>query len=91
MQPVSALQTPEITVSPAPWISATLNLHTKVPVLESSVDSPVASSWSVSLAKRCFDAAVALLVLIIFAMPMLAIAILSGYLRAGLQSLFRSA
>jgi lipopolysaccharide/colanic/teichoic acid biosynthesis glycosyltransferase len=40
------------------------------------VDSPVASPWSVSPAKRCFDAVVSLLVLILFAFPMLAVAIL---------------
>ena len=76
MGPVGGFQTPELTVSPAPWISATFNLHTTDLPLEPSADSPRASPWSVSLTKRCFDAAVSLLVLILFALPMLAIAIL---------------
>src|SRR5580698_3217180 len=46
------------------------------PALELRPDSPSASKWSVSPAKRCFDAGVALLVLISLALPMMAIAIL---------------
>jgi lipopolysaccharide/colanic/teichoic acid biosynthesis glycosyltransferase len=46
------------------------------PVLESRPDSPSTSKWSVSPAKRCFDAGVALLVLICLALPMMAVAIL---------------
>ncbi len=76
MQPVSALQTPGLTVSPDPWTLATVNLLTRELPLEPSADSPAASPWSISLTKRCFDAAVSLLVLILFALPMLAIAIL---------------
>ena len=76
MQPVGGFQTPELTVSPEPWISATLNLHTTEIPLESSADSPAASPWSISLTKRCCDAAISLLALIFFAIPMLAIAIL---------------
>ncbi len=46
------------------------------PALELRPDSPSTSKWSVSLAKRCFDAGVALLVLISLALPMMAVAIL---------------
>jgi lipopolysaccharide/colanic/teichoic acid biosynthesis glycosyltransferase len=46
------------------------------PALESRPDSPSTSKWSVSPAKRCFDAGVALLVLISLAFPMIAVAIL---------------
>jgi lipopolysaccharide/colanic/teichoic acid biosynthesis glycosyltransferase len=46
------------------------------PALELRPDSPSTSKWSVSLAKRCFDAGVALLVLSTLALPMLAVAIL---------------
>ncbi len=46
------------------------------PVLELRPDSPSTSKWSVSPAKRCFDAGVALLVLISLALPMMAVAIL---------------
>src|SRR3984957_19022957 len=46
------------------------------PALELRPDSPFASKWSVSQAKRCFDAGVALLVLISLALPMTAVAIL---------------
>jgi lipopolysaccharide/colanic/teichoic acid biosynthesis glycosyltransferase len=46
------------------------------PVLELRPDSPSTSEWSVSPAKRCFDASVALLVLTALALPMLAVAIL---------------
>src|SRR3984957_3548038 len=44
--------------------------------LELRPDSPSTSKWSVSPAKRCFDAGVALLVLISLALPMIAVAIL---------------
>jgi lipopolysaccharide/colanic/teichoic acid biosynthesis glycosyltransferase len=46
------------------------------PALEVRPDSPPTSEWSVSPAKRCFDAGVALLVLITLAVPMMAVAIL---------------
>ncbi len=46
------------------------------PALELRPDSPSASKWSVSPAKRCFDAGVALVVLISLALPMMAVAIL---------------
>jgi lipopolysaccharide/colanic/teichoic acid biosynthesis glycosyltransferase len=46
------------------------------PALEFRPDSPFASKWSVSLAKRCFDASVALLVLTSLALPMMAMVIL---------------
>jgi lipopolysaccharide/colanic/teichoic acid biosynthesis glycosyltransferase len=46
------------------------------PALELRPDSPSTSKWSVSPAKRCFDAGVALVVLISLALPMMAVAIL---------------
>jgi|GEM_PF-1317572 len=46
------------------------------PALELRPDSPATSEWSVSPAKRCFDAGVALLALITLAVPMIAVAIL---------------
>jgi lipopolysaccharide/colanic/teichoic acid biosynthesis glycosyltransferase len=46
------------------------------PALELRPDSPSTSKWSVSPAKRCFDASIALLVLTSLALPMLAVAIL---------------
>jgi lipopolysaccharide/colanic/teichoic acid biosynthesis glycosyltransferase len=46
------------------------------PALEVRPDSPPTSEWSVSPAKRCFDAGVALVVLISLALPMMAVAIL---------------
>ncbi len=76
MQPVGSLQEPELTLSPAPLSLAPLNPHSAKPSLGLTVESPLASKWSVSLAKRFFDAAIALLVLIVFALPMLGIAIL---------------
>ncbi len=76
MQSVDGLQMPELTLSPAPWTPAHLNLHTVEPSLALSAEAPLASAWSVSLAKQYYDAAVALLVLAIFALPMLATAIL---------------
>ena len=76
MQPVGGIQTPELTVFPSPWTSATLILRTTRLPLEPGADSPAASPWSVSLTKRRLDAVVSLLVLILFALPMLAIAIL---------------
>ena len=53
------------------------------PVLELRPDSPFASKWSVSLAKRCFDAGIALLVLISLALPMMITAILIRLLSHG--------
>jgi len=46
------------------------------PALDLRPDSPSTSEWSVSPAKRCFDAGVALVVLISLALPMMAVAIL---------------
>jgi len=46
------------------------------PALELRPDSPFASEWSISLAKRFFDTGVALVALIFLALPMMAIAIL---------------
>ncbi|MEI9968909.1 MAG: sugar transferase [Terracidiphilus sp.] len=52
-------------------------------VLELRPDSPSTSKWSVSPAKRCFDAGVALLVLTSLALPMIAVAILIRLLAHG--------
>jgi lipopolysaccharide/colanic/teichoic acid biosynthesis glycosyltransferase len=46
------------------------------PALDLRPDSPSTSKWSVSPAKRCFDAGVALLVLITLGLPMIVMAIL---------------
>lgn len=46
------------------------------PALELRPDSPATSEWSVSPAKRCFDAGVSLLVLISLALPMMVMAVL---------------
>lgn len=76
MQSVDGLQMPEPVLSPALWNPAQLDLHAVERSLAPGAEAPLASAWSVSLARRCFDAAVALLVLAIFALPMLATAIL---------------
>lgn len=76
MQPVGSLQEPELTLSSAPWSLVPLNPHVAEHSLRLRTDSPSASKWSVSLAKRFFDVSTALVVLIVFALPMLAIAIL---------------
>ena len=83
MEPVNGFQILGQTVSSAPWTSNALNLHTADLPLETSVDSPAASPWSVSLTKRCFDVAVSLLVLAVFALPMVAIAILIRFSSPG--------
>lgn len=44
--------------------------------VESTIDSPLASRWSVSPARRFCDVAVSVLVLVLFSLPMLAIALL---------------
>lgn len=74
MQEVSGLQNRVRTVSSVPQILASLDNVGTTPAL--SVDFPLASEWSVSPGRRLFDAAVALLMLILFALPMLTIAIL---------------
>jgi lipopolysaccharide/colanic/teichoic acid biosynthesis glycosyltransferase len=68
--------------SSVPWNLVPLTARSAKASLDSDLalelrpDSPFASKWSVSLAKRCFDAGVALLVLISLALPMMAVAIL---------------
>jgi lipopolysaccharide/colanic/teichoic acid biosynthesis glycosyltransferase len=68
--------------SSVPWNLVPLSAHSAEAsfdadtVCELRPDSPSTSKWSVSLAKRCFDAGVALLVLTCLALPMLAVAIL---------------
>src|ERR1700733_8714763 len=74
MQDVSGLQDRVGTVSSVPQILASLDSAETTVAL--SVDFPLASGWIVSPARRFFDAAVALLMLMLFALPMLAIAIL---------------
>jgi len=86
MQSVDGLQDRELALSSSlssvPWnllpfsprsAEASFNAG---PVLELRPDSPSTSEWSVSPGKRCFDAAVALLVLICLAVPMMVMAIL---------------
>ena len=74
MQDVSGLQDRVRTVSSVPQILASLDDAETTHAL--SADFPMASKWSASPARRFFDAAVALLMLMLFALPMLAIAIL---------------
>src|ERR1700678_721623 len=68
--------------SSVPWNLAPLSARSAEasfdadPALELRPDSPSTSKWSVSPAKRCFDAGVALLVLISLALPMMAVAIM---------------
>ena len=74
MQDVSGLQGRVGTVSSVPQILVSLDSAETTPAL--NADLPLASEWSVSLARRFFDATVAVLMLMLFALPMLAIAIL---------------
>jgi lipopolysaccharide/colanic/teichoic acid biosynthesis glycosyltransferase len=76
MQPVGSFQDQESHPAPAHWFAEPLNPHASEPSLESSTDSPSPSKWSASSTKRLFDAAVALVALLVFAAPMLAIGIL---------------
>jgi lipopolysaccharide/colanic/teichoic acid biosynthesis glycosyltransferase len=71
-----SLQDQELTLSPAPLGLIPLDPPVAEPILELGADSPFASQWSVSLAKRFFDISVAVVVLIVSALPMLGIAIL---------------
>lgn len=74
MQDVSGLQDRVRSAPSVPQILATLDRAETTAAL--SADLPLASEWSVSPGRRFFDAAVALLMLMVFALPMLAIAIL---------------
>jgi lipopolysaccharide/colanic/teichoic acid biosynthesis glycosyltransferase len=86
MQSVGGRQVRELVLSSfpssVPWNLVPLSARSgeasfdSDPTLELRPDSPSASRWSVSLAKRCFDAGIALLVLISLALPMTAVAIL---------------
>jgi lipopolysaccharide/colanic/teichoic acid biosynthesis glycosyltransferase len=59
---------------PFPFLGySTLSDH--APAVVPRLDSPTASDWSLSASKRLFDIFVALMVLAIFALPMLAIAL----------------
>src|SRR5580698_7521248 len=86
MQSVDGRQDRELALasfpSSVPWNLVPLSARSAGPSFDSDPaldlrpDSPSTSEWSVSPAKRCFDAAVALLVLISLALPMMAVAIL---------------
>jgi lipopolysaccharide/colanic/teichoic acid biosynthesis glycosyltransferase len=74
MQQVSGLQDRARTVSSVPQILASVD--SAETTLALNVDYPLASIWSASPTRRFFDVAVALLMLMLFALPMLAIATL---------------
>jgi lipopolysaccharide/colanic/teichoic acid biosynthesis glycosyltransferase len=76
MQPVIGLHKPEATHSSVSKILQPLELHSPDPAFELRVDCASTSEWSTSAVKRFFDASVALAVLVVFALPMLAIAIM---------------
>jgi lipopolysaccharide/colanic/teichoic acid biosynthesis glycosyltransferase len=68
---------PESSTVPAPpfLLLGYSTLSDRAPDVVARLDSPTASGWSLSASKRLFDFAVALVVLAIFALPMLAIAL----------------
>lgn len=63
-----------VTVQPIP-ISAQSPLFHGTPVQVIRLESPSASSWTLSIYKRVVDVAIALLILVIFGLPMLAVAL----------------
>ena len=83
MHSVGGVQDQELILTPAPWGLAPLNPSGQEPSLEMSTDSPSASDWTVSIARRLLDIAVALLVLTAFFIPMLAIATLIQFSSRG--------
>src|SRR5580658_307501 len=76
MQPGIGLHKPEATHSSVSKILQPHELHSSDPAFDLRVDCASTSEWSTSAVKRFFDASVALAVLVVFALPMLAIAIL---------------
>jgi lipopolysaccharide/colanic/teichoic acid biosynthesis glycosyltransferase len=74
MQDVSGLQNRVRSAPSVPQILATLDRAETTAAL--SADLPLASEWTISSGRRFFDAAVAALMLMLFALPMLAIGIL---------------
>jgi len=83
MHSASGVPDQEFILTPAPWGLAPLNPSGAEPSLELSADSPSASDWTVSIARRLLDIAVALLVLTAFFIPMLAIATLIQFSSRG--------
>jgi lipopolysaccharide/colanic/teichoic acid biosynthesis glycosyltransferase len=55
-------------------ISSLQPLHYNAPDQEARLESPTASAWSLSFTKRLFDLSVAMLILVLFGAPMLAVA-----------------
>jgi len=76
MQVLSRLEAREPVNSPAPRPLVSRSALTAEPTCVLSIDSPSASGWSVSRAKRSLDVGIAILLLALLALPMVAIAIL---------------
>ena len=68
------LESSTVAASPS-FLPALMHPVATAPVRATRIDSPSASAWALSRSRRVIDASVALLALVVFAIPMLAIAL----------------